>query len=354
MRTFYFATRANGDYIFDNFPDELKYLISEFKEKKDPFTITLKGEKIEARMACKTNQYGSIYVLTTESKFINRYKYFKQLVDLSPIYIKPLVNFQNELIETHNKRNEEFIHNVTSLNTYSIQDLFSLIPQNTLTENINKQKEKVREIIDEKPNVTVNTLLNLIKYNLATKVEFSVFERTIKPCASLQKETHSIRSVILSILQIFIDDFEKKNIEVSLDACEKLLKIDYDSLFVSLYYIFDNAVKYCCPSTKFKIIFKEEKGSFDILIIMISIRIEDSEINKLSIRGYRSDYARLLNNNGHGIGMYRIHKTLKLNDAELVIKPRTNDFKRESRGIKYEANEFRIKFNGQQDWFKTN
>ena len=353
MRTYYYAVRESGEYIFDNFPEDAKYLISGFKEKKDVFSITINGVEKQARMACKNNSYGKIYILTTETKFINRYKFFKQLVELSTVYIKPLVNFQNELIETHNELNEEFIHNVTSLNSYSIQELFSLIPQNTLTENINKQKEKIREILSEKPNITVDTLLNLIKYNLATKVEFSVFERTLKPCAVVQKQTHDIRTVVLSILQIFIDDFEKQNIEVSLSACDKLLSIDYDSLFVSLYYIFDNAVKYCCSNTKFKIFFSEEQDSFDIVIIMISIRIEPEQLKKLSTRGYRSAAARQLNERGHGIGMYRILKTLKLNNAKLIVNPRINDFTKQKKNIRYEANEFRIKFNGQQDWFKN-
>lgn len=351
MRTYYFANRANGEYLFDNFPEELKYLVTCYKGNTAPFAIELNGEKVLARMACKKNDFGSIYILTTEAKFIHRLKFFRTLVDQSTIYLKPLVNFQNDLIESHSKRNEEFMHNVTSLNSYGIQDLFSLIPQNTLTENINTQKDKIKEIINEKPNVTVDTLLNLIKYSLATKVEFSVFERTLKPSADVQIQKHDIRSVVLSILQIFIDDFEKKKIEVSLAASERQLNIDYDSLFVSLYYIFDNAVKYCCSNTKFKILFSEEDKSFDLIIVMISIRIEFEELNRITTRGYRSAFAKILFENGHGIGMYRILKTLKLINAELVITPRINNYTREVKNIKYEANEFRIRFIGQQDWF---
>ena len=130
------------------------------------------------------------------------------------------------------------------------------------------------------------------------------------------------------------------------------MNIDYDSLFVSLYYLMDNSIKYCCPNTKYKIIFKQEEDDFSILFIMISIKINDQELKKITTRGYRSETAQKLNVEGNGIGMYRILKTLKLNDAELIITPRCNSYTKKSKDIEYEANEFRIRFKNQKDWLQ--
>lgn len=353
MNTYYYAIDSRGDYVFDNFPDEIKFLIKELRTLKSTFKVKIAGSESQARFGSKTNEFGTIYVLTTEDKYINRVKFFKELIEISSLGLKPMVKFQKDLIDTHNSVNEEFIHNVTSLNSYSIQDLFALVPQNLLTGNISKQHEIVKKIISDQPNVAVKTLLNLIKYSLATKVEFSVFERTLKPTTVLQKERHSIHAVILSILQIFIDDFEKHGVEVYLNACDKILYVDYDSLFVSLYYILENSVKYTCHNTDYKIVFKEESDAFSILFIMISAKIEKDELEKLSIKGYRSVVAQKLNTSGHGIGMYRIHKTLKLNNAVLEITPRINEYKRKIKDIEYEGNQFKIRFLGQQDWFKN-
>jgi len=350
MSTYYYAIDNNNQHLFDNFPNDFKYLIYEYYNS-EPFKIEINGVVVSARLGKNSNSYGTIYVFTTESKYINRLKLFRELLKMSVIGIEPMANCKQKIQDYHNSKNEEFIHNVTSLNTYSIQDLFSLIPQNILTENINKQNEIIKEIITEKPNVTANTLQNLIKYSLATKVEFSVFERTVKSSTYVQKEKHPIRQVILSILQIFISDFEDRKIEVSLDACERLLDIDYDSLFVSLYYLMDNSIKYCCPNTKYKIIFKEEDCEFSVLLIMISIKIEDYEIEKIKERKYRSERAKLLNEKGGGLGMYRIEKTLKLNDAYLKITPRVNNYTRTFKNIEYEANEFRVIFKNQKKWF---
>lgn len=349
-KTFYYVRQLNGDYVFDNFPIELKHLALDYKECRDSITIKLKNNELKARIGLKKSSEFQVYVLTTETKFVNRLKFFKELVNLSSSYIKPILNLQKDLNDKHEKIVEEFIHNATSLNTYSIQDLFFLIPQDRLTGNINKQKETIREIIKDKPNVTVDTLLKQIKYSLANKVEFSVFERTVKNISVLQKSEHSIRPVVLSILQIFISDFDKKNIQVHLGGTEKILEIDFDSLFVSLYYIFDNAVKYCCPRTDFKIRFSEGKDSFDIIITMVSIEIKASEINLITERNYRSEAAKKINTKGLGIGMYRIIKTLKFNNAKLEITPRVFDFSKKNNGVNYEGNEFRIIFNGQNKW----
>ncbi len=357
MSTFYYATNSEGDYLFDNFPNNLHHLITSFKESSTPFEITIDGSNFAARIGKKQNSHGTIYTLTTESKYVNRIKLFKELIDLSIISLKPLELFHKSIVQLQTKKTEELIHNITSLNTYSIQDLFALIPQKSLSENINTQKDIIKGAITEKPNVTISTLQKLIKYNLAMKVEFSVFERTQKPNVVSKKISHSIRGLVLSILQIFIDDFEAKKIEVSLDAgeaSERRFEIDDDSLFVSLFYILENSLKYCCPNTKYKIIFKEESTCFSILFVMISIKIENYEINKLTEHGYRGKSAIEINAEGKGIGMYRITKTLKMNNAELEITPRINDYTRKIGNVEYEANQFKIKFNGQQDWFKTN
>jgi signal transduction histidine kinase len=349
-KTFYYVRQLNGDYLFDNFPTELKHLALDFKECRDTISISIGGTELKARIGLKKSSEFQVYVLSTESKFVNRLKFFRELVNSSSSFIKPILSLQQDLNDKHEKIVEEFIHNATSLNTYSIQDLFFLIPQDRLIGNINKQKDVIREIIKDKPNVTVDTLLKQIKYSLATKVEFSVFERTVKNTSVLQKSEHSIRPVVLSILQIFISDFDKKNIEVHLGGTEKVLEIDFDSLFVSLYYIFDNAVKYCCPRTDFKIRFSEEKESFDIIITMVSIEIKESERKLITERNYRSEVAKKINEKGLGIGMYRIIKTLKFNNAKLEINPRAFAMTKDNKGIKFEGNEFRVVFSEQNKW----
>ncbi len=357
MSTYYFAINAEGEHIFDNFPSNLKHITKNYIESTSPIDLNIEELKIKARIGKRSNSFGTIYTLTFDKKYVDRYKLFKELLGFSIISLESLANFHKSILIAQTVKTEELIHNITSLNTYSIQNLYSLIPQRTLSENINKQKDIIRGIISEKPNVTTDTLLKLIKYNLSMKLEFSVFERTQNPNAPIKKISHSIRNIVLSILQIFVDDFENKKIEVSLDSgsdSERRLEIDDDSLFVSLFYLLENSVKYCCPNTRYKIHFKEESDCFSISFNMISIKIETYEIAKLTDYGYRSDFAKKINLEGKGIGMFRIVKTLKFNDAKLEIIPRIGEYVKINNDIIYENNQFKIKFMGQQDWFKIN
>lgn len=354
MSTYYYALDKDGDWVFDNFPTEAVYLIKEFKPSEKIIQISINNVMTSFRIGKKITIEGAVFTLSSEEKFVRSYKLFKQLVDLSAVSLKSIIEFKKDAEKKQNERTEEFTHNVTSLNSYSIQDVFALIPQNKLIGNINKQKEVVKELLGKKSDESASTILRLIKYTLAMKVEFSVYERTIKPLGGVQKIIQPIRPLVLSALQIFMQDFEANKIEVSLDASDvsdKTLNVDYDSLFVSLYYILDNAVKYCCSKTRFKIIFVEEETCFSILFKMVSLKIESTEIERLSTRGYRSTAAIELNKKGQGIGMYRIQKTLKLNDAELEIVPRYFDYAAKIKNICYEGNLFKIKFNGQQSWF---
>lgn len=349
--TFYYVKQINGDYLFDNFPNELKYLISQNNDSREVITINFDNQLRKARIGVSNNEQIKIIVITFEEKYVKRLKFFKDLIDSSLIFINPLLHLQNNVEKTHKDRFDDFVHNVTSLNSYSIQNLFALIPQDLLSDNINTQKDVIKDIIKEQPNRTVDTLLKEIKYSIATKVEFSVFDNLQQGKSIFHKQQHKIRNVILSILQIFIEDFDDKKIEVTLSASDKMVEIDFDSIFVSLYFIFDNAIKYCCPNTKFKIILSEESDSFDIIFRMVSIQIKELEKNLLMERGYRSGAAKKMNEKGSGIGMFRILKTLKLNNAELEVNPRAFEYSKTLKDIIYEGNEFRIKFKNQNNWF---
>jgi|GEM_PF-996178 len=353
METFYHCTDNNDEIIFSTFPFELTYLINSNSNRNSPIDIKFIGKQKKGRFGFRRNDIGTLYICTIESKFVRSLKKFKKLLDLSLVALKPMIDLKQEINTSQTGLVQELVHNLISLNSYNIQDLFALIPQKSLTKNVNTQSETIKEIISEKPNVTVKTLQRQLKNNLTMKVEFSVFKKTQRKHPSIRIEENYIRDCVLSVLQIFILDFEEQEIEVRLGSCERKLNFDYEIFSVSLYYLFDNAAKYCTPKSIFNISFKEEADSFSIHFDMVSLRIEEKEIEKLTEKGYRSPTAKKKDEKGKGIGMYKLHKTLKFNNAALEIIPRCHDRNKTIGDFKFEANKFKIKFINQQNWFEA-
>lgn len=353
METFFHCIGSEEELIFSNFPSELIVLIGSEINRNKPILITFLGNNVPARFCFRKNNEGTLFICTVEAKYVNNFKKFKELINMSMISLKSMIEFKKEITTHQNNMTQELIHNLTSLNTHNIQQLYALVPEKKLTENIHQQSETIKDIIIEKPKVTAQTLLRQIKNNLAMKVEFSVFEKTLKEYPSVERTEDYIRSKVLSILQIFILEFDEKNIEVRMGSCEKRLLFDYETLSVSLYYLFDNALKYSHRRSILNISFHEEKDSFSIHLDMSSLRIEKNELELLCQKGYRSPSAQKLSKEGAGIGMYRLQKTLGLNNAKLEIIPRYHQATKNIGGFDYDANKFKIKFMNQQNWFAT-
>ena len=99
MSTYYFARNKAGDHIFDNFPSYLYHLIDSYKENQNVITILIDNKSMQARIGRKVNPLGEVFTLTTESKYVNRLKLFRELVDMSILSLEPLSKFQKALID---------------------------------------------------------------------------------------------------------------------------------------------------------------------------------------------------------------------------------------------------------------
>ena len=96
--------------------------------------------------------------------------------------------------------------------------------------------------------------------------------------------------------------------------------------------------------TDFKILLKEDHNKFNVIFDMLSLRIEDDEIVKICQKKFRAKSAIQYTEEGKGIGMSRVLKTLKLNNAEIEIKPRITNYSKIRNNNIYEHNQFILKF----------
>ena len=71
--------KNDGTILSNTFPLEIRF--TNFRQQMDgkPFLLELQGEKSKARIAEVSNDKGSVLVLTTKPKYVNRLKSFREL-----------------------------------------------------------------------------------------------------------------------------------------------------------------------------------------------------------------------------------------------------------------------------------
>ncbi len=271
--------------------------------------------KDKRRIGKTKNEFGEVFCCTTDKDLIKSSKTFRkeQINRLSGI--KQLEKTKERL----NLDTKNLIHNLTKTNGHNIQELYALVPQEILTQNLNEQLETIQRIIIKEPLEAAKTFLRIAKNNAAMKTEFSVFSKLFGGDPALHKKRHPVKKVTLNLFHIFFQKFKELNVYVAFDDNEDYLIFDYESIHVSLYHLIDNAVKYVLPGSHFHVHFKKDVSDFSIILNMISLRIESDEKDRLLEEGFSGRIAKLLKRNGDGIGLGRVSKILELNNAELII-----------------------------------
>jgi signal transduction histidine kinase len=101
---------------------------------------------------------------------------------------------------------------------------------------------------------------------------------------------------------------------------------DTDLLEQAVSNILDNASKYSHPNTPVRIFGGlTNKRQFHISVTNYGIRIASHEVRDCARREWRSDAARLMTQEGSGIGLWVVEKIMEAHGGHLVIQPTTSD-----------------------------
>ncbi|MGN6646048.1 MAG: sensor histidine kinase [Cytophaga sp.] len=295
-----------------------------------------------------TNEHGIAYLFTYDHDLINKPRYFKEKLRVYSEQLIEINNIKSKLVHDIQVDNRRLIHNITSFNAHNIQELYLIVPEEKLSKDYKAIKETVKSYLLNDPDAVADAFLRIAKNSIAMKAEFTVFKKLDGGPSTLQKQTHNIRKVILTVLHVFYQDFKELDVYVSVEENDKFLKFDFETIRVALYHIIDNTVKYILPNTQLKIKFIENyvDGSYSILFDMISMEIKNSEVNDVVREGYSGVYARQGGKNGDGLGLYIVNKILNLNHSELIIHINQSPFySKKVDNINYVRNIFELKFN---------
>jgi len=171
------------------------------------------------------------------------------------------------------------------------------------------------------PEESASVLLRVLKNAQAMAHEFSVFERLESlRVTDIQPRTHTLHKIVRNGVASFYQDFQAKSITVRQAPSEVRVNLDYEIFSVAMYYVLENAAKYCAHGSLLNIRFENVSG-LKLVLEMTSLQVDESEKERIFSEGYSGRVARSLNMNGNGIGMSQAKKLLSIENINIRFIP---------------------------------
>lgn len=321
-------------------------VISKLDDNRDILEIIDKNEIVDYksqkyRVGIVKSENALIIAYTASKHLIKSSKMFNSYLEILGLSVDNLIKDKKQVEDILIKQTNILIHNLISLNAHNIQEIYNIVPQDSINNSIPNKKQFIANIIKSNPDKTALAILKLMKNNIAMKTEFSVFAKLFEKTPKLNMKEHNIHKVLMNILYSFFPDFTDKQVNVNVHSSTLKAYFDYESIYVVFFHLIENATKYIQNNSEFNIKFNDYNNEVEIIFDMMSLKINDNEKEKIFEEGYSGKYAVKNEKEGKGIGMSRVKKLLELNNAKIYLntenacKSNCNDF---------ENNIFKIKF----------
>jgi hypothetical protein len=299
------------------------------------------ADRKNRRVGVIASEAGKVCLCSSIGDDLNSSRVFRARLHAFGTTIPFVQETKADLAASYNQQLNRVTHNLTSLNAHCIQELFALVPQDTLTMNITQQIKVIQDAMKASPLEAAKTFLRIAKNNRAMKLEFVAMRFLDDSAPRPVFREHQIQKVVLNVLHAFFQDFNERGVHVTVEDSDTFVMLDYDTFHVALYHIIDNATKYVMPRSRVTIRFASEQTRVNVVFEMLSLAIPAEEVGRIGEEGFSGSTAKHLQLAGHGMGMFRTRRLMKANDGELIIKANVDPSRRATYdGIEYEQNQF--------------
>lgn len=266
---------------------------------------------------------GTVYLCTDAEDDVRSSKHFRSRIEVMGGAIQLLLDTRDSAREAARRDAKRITHNLRTLCSRVSLELYSIASQEQLVAETDSasQMRVLRDSLLEEPDETAAVLLRVLKNCQAMAHEFSVFERLDSSRhTDVRPMPHVLHRVVRNVVAFFFQDFQSSGITVRQSPSDTKVKLDYETFSVAMYYILDNATKYCAHGSRLNIRF-EEKDGLRLLLEMTSLQVGLDEAESIFDEHYSGRTARLLQMNGTGIGMYLANRLLSLGKIGIRFIP---------------------------------
>jgi K+-sensing histidine kinase KdpD len=316
----YLILDDKDNIILSTIEEDKKEIIYYIKDKNKLITF----KDYEYRTSQIIQNKIKIYAYTNDKQLIRSSRSFNTQLNIIINSIDNLKYLKKEVEKEVYRHVNILIHNLITINAHDMQEMFNFISQSDLSNNTKRAKKFIEEKIIENPIKASSVFLKLMKSNIETKTEFSVFSKLYEDNPILNYKNYNIRDVLLNIMYNFFSDLTDKNVELDIKSSSSKAYFDYESIQVALFHMIDNTIKYIKDDTKLTIEFIDLINQVDIIFNMISLKVDDEEKKKIFIEGFSSKTAKKNGKAGKGIGMSRVKQILVLNNGDINLTEGTD------------------------------
>jgi len=278
----------------------------------------IKYEGIQFRVGKLINDKFIIYGVSSDKKMIRSSRSFKTNLNIIASSCENLAVIKTQVEGQVYKEVNMLIHNLTTLNAHNMQEIFNFIPQNDLSK-VKNTKKLILEKVKENPTDTTLVLMKLLKNNISTKTEFSVFSKLYEDNPELDFQNMDVKRVLMNTIYNFFIDLTDKKIELDIEEVSYKANFDYESVQVAFFHMIDNTIKYIKSDSQLTIRFDDLINQVDIIFDMISLKVNENEKDIIFNNGYSGECARENGKSGKGIGMARVKQILELNNGSIEL-----------------------------------
>ena len=307
----FFHIVAYNSVLLSNIPNNMYDFAASCDEGYSNTKCDILGKDI--RLLKETVDDGYIFLYTLDHNVTRKmlHHYFDAIRLMHNSYKKKLT----EITDSASNNLRRLQHNVTNYNASIRDELSEIVPFDDVKHEWTNILSKTESIVEDNPRRAALALLKILKNNTLIKAELTVYDLIAEPNPRLEIYPHLIHKVVKLSFQPYFLEFLEYDIHLNWGECFDKVLIDYPSISVALGHIWNNAIKYAKKSSTISIGFETNYKSVSILIGMQSIAIEEAEKERVYELGYSSRWAKALNKEGHGIGMYYIKLLIEMNDG---------------------------------------
>ena len=292
------------------------------------------------RRGLKNVPGGSLYLCTDET--LKSSRLFHEKVRAFSEMIPYALEAREDVSREASDYVRRLVHNLVTLNAQTIQAVYRVVPQMCFHQR--DRESLIRNVSNRlsDPKRSAVLLIDILKNANLEKTEFSVYAKLWEN-EPIHCQSYAIHKIFMLILNTYWDALRDKSVEVRVGQCKERVYVDYDIIAASLVHLLDNTVKYVLPESRLDVSFRVTYESVELTLDMISVRIRESELHRLTEEGFSGMEPKKIGRQGDGRGLYLVTRLLSLTGAGLEIESDCDIERRIDRvGVNFENNIFRL------------